>query len=89
MSPLPSHYPSTVDLPFNSACLAGRFTPQPPDAALSPNCRRPAVSPAIFSISIWGILTWQNRRGGSRTALLSHNKITGGQFMNCPYSFYE
>lgn len=33
MSPLPHHYPSTIDLPFNSACLAGRFTPEPPDAA--------------------------------------------------------
>jgi NAD+ diphosphatase len=32
MSPFPSHYPSTVDLPFNSTCLAGRFIPQPPDA---------------------------------------------------------
>ena len=33
MSPFPSHYPSTSHLPFNSSCLAGRFTPQPPDAA--------------------------------------------------------
>lgn len=33
MSPLPRHYPSTIDLPFNSTCLAGRFTPEPPDAA--------------------------------------------------------
>lgn len=32
MSPFPSHYLSTVDLPFNSTCLAGRFSPQPPDA---------------------------------------------------------
>ena len=32
MSPFPSHYLSTVNLPFNSTCLAGRFTPQPPDA---------------------------------------------------------
>jgi hypothetical protein len=47
------------------------------------NCRRRAVSPVIFSNSIWGI----NRRGGSRTALLSLNNITGGQFMSCPYIF--
>jgi NAD+ diphosphatase len=33
MSPFPSHYLSTANLPFNSTCLAGRFTPQPPDAA--------------------------------------------------------
>lgn len=33
MSPFPSHYPGTVNLPFNHTCLAGRFTPQPPDAA--------------------------------------------------------
>lgn len=33
MSPFPSHYPSTVDLPFNGTCLAGRFTMEPPDAA--------------------------------------------------------
>jgi NAD+ diphosphatase len=32
MSPFPSHYLSTVNLPFNSTCLAGRFIPQPPDA---------------------------------------------------------
>lgn len=32
MSPLPSHYPSTVDLPFNSTCLAGRFALQSPEA---------------------------------------------------------
>jgi NAD+ diphosphatase len=33
MSPFPGHYLSTVALPFNSTCLAGRFTPQSPDAA--------------------------------------------------------
>ena len=33
MSPFPSHYLSSSDLPFNSTCLAGRFNPQPPDAA--------------------------------------------------------
>lgn len=33
MSPFPRHYPTTADLPFNSTCLAGRFTLQPPDAA--------------------------------------------------------
>jgi NAD+ diphosphatase len=33
MSPLPDYYPATVDLPFNSTCLAGRFTLEPPVAA--------------------------------------------------------
>jgi NAD+ diphosphatase len=33
MSLFPSYYLSTCDLPFNSTCLAGRFIPQPPDAA--------------------------------------------------------
>ena len=33
MSPFPRHYPSTLHLPFNSTCLTGRFTPQPPNAA--------------------------------------------------------
>lgn len=33
MSPFPSHYLSTRDLPFNSSCLSGRFKPEPPDAA--------------------------------------------------------
>src|SRR5512133_2042303 len=32
MSPLPDHYSSTLDLPFNAACLAGRFVLEPPDA---------------------------------------------------------
>lgn len=33
MSPLPEFYPSTSDLPFNSACLSGRFLLQWPDLA--------------------------------------------------------
>lgn len=33
MSPAPDPYPSTIDLPFNCACLAQRFSLQPPDAA--------------------------------------------------------
>lgn len=33
MSPLPLSYPSTLDLPFNAACLQGRFVHEPPDAA--------------------------------------------------------
>lgn len=33
MSPLPDYYPSTVNLPFNSTCLDGRFIPEPPDVA--------------------------------------------------------
>lgn len=31
MSPFPEHYPSTIDLPFNSACLVDRFTLESPD----------------------------------------------------------
>lgn len=32
MSPLPDHYSSTLELPFNAACLTGRFVLEPPDA---------------------------------------------------------
>lgn len=37
MSPFPDHYPSTRDLPFNSACLQGRFALQSPAAAQEGN----------------------------------------------------